>query len=210
MEEKIIDEQTADKLPCAEATEEKEGNSEGAVSLKKFKDEGSLEKAYRSLEAEFTKRSQKLKALEEENRILKADAETRLDPSAEFDEANEIREFFEKYPEAGDLVKEISAYIAGGEGRGKRGFMEKAYVDYLKDAYDKLKGESETDEFLLRRIEGSAVKDEIIRSYLSGVKNLNLTPALMGAEGDIALSPVKKPTTLREAALLAEQIIKIK
>ena len=210
MEEILKNEQTDETLPCAEATVLK-GNSEEPVSLNKFKDEKSLQKAYQSLEAEFTKRCQRLKALEEENKMLKGSAETSVTPSAEKngDDNDALKEFFIKYPEAADVIKEISAY-AVGEDFGKSGFMERAYVNYLKDAYDKLKKDSATEEYLLSQIEGTSIKDEIIREYLAGVKNSNKAPVLLGEGGDIALSPLKKPRSLREAGLLAQQIIKLK
>ena len=210
MEEIIKNEQTDETLPCAAATDIK-GNSEEPVSLNKFKDEKSLQKAYQSLEAEFTKRCQRLKALEEENKMLKVSAETSVTPSAEQngDDNDALKEFFIKYPEAVDVIKEISAY-AVGEDFGKSGFMERAYVNYLKDAYDKLKKDSATEEYLLSQIEGTSIKDEIIREYLAGVKNSNKAPVLLGEGGDIALSPLKKPRSLREAGLLAQQIIKLK
>ena len=210
MEEIIKNEQTDETLPCAAATDIK-GNSEEPVSLNKFKDEKSLQKAYQSLEAEFTKRCQRLKALEEENKMLKESAETSVTPSAEQngDDNDALKEFFIKYPEAADVIKEISAY-AVGEDFGKSGFMERAYVNYLKDAYDKLKKDSATEEYLLSQIEGTSIKDEIIREYLAGVKNSNKAPVLLGEGGDIALSPLKKPRSLREAGLLAQQIINLK
>ena len=210
MENIIKNEQTDETLPCAAATDIK-GNSEEPVSLNKFKDEKSLQKAYQSLEAEFTKRCQRLKALEEENKMLKVSAETSVTPSAEQngDDNDALKEFFIKYPEAADVIKEISAY-AVGEDFGKSGFMERAYVNYLKDAYDKLKKDSATEEYLLSQIEGTSIKDEIIREYLAGVKNSNKAPVLLGEGGDIALSPLKKPRSLREAGLLAQQIIKLK
>lgn len=210
MEEIIKNEQTDETLPCAAATDIK-GNSEEPVSLNKFKDEKSLQKAYQSLEAEFTKRCQRLKALEEENKMLKESAETSVTPSAEQngEDNDALKEFFIKYPEAADVIKEISAY-AVGEDFGKSGFMERAYVNYLKDAYDKLKKDSATEEYLLSQIEGTSIKDEIIREYLAGVKNSNKAPVLLGEGGDIALSPLKKPRSLREAGLLAQQIIKLK
>lgn len=210
MEEILKNEQTDETLPCAEATVLK-GNSEEPVSLNKFKDEKSLQKAYQSLEAEFTKRCQRLKALEEENKILKENAETSSIPSATFngDDSDALKEFFEKYPEAAGAIKEISAY-AVGEDFGKRGFMERAYVDYLLNAYESLKKESATKEYLLSQIEGTSIKDDIIREYLAGVKNSNRSPVLLGKDGEIPLSPLKKPRSLTEAGILAQQIIKLK
>ena len=86
--------------------------------------------------------------------------------------------------------------------------MERAYIDYLKNVYDKLKKDSVTEEYLLSHIEGTSIKDGIIRDFLSGVNNSNAVDPLMGAAGDIPLAPVKKPKTLQEAAILAKELLK--
>ena len=61
--EQLINEQTEAQSQAAEA-EEKVGEENGEVSLGKFKDVKALQDAYSSLEAEFTKRCQKIKELE--------------------------------------------------------------------------------------------------------------------------------------------------
>lgn len=211
MEQIKINEQTEETVPDAEA-EIYEGDRAEAVSLKKFKDIESLQNAYKALEAEFTKRCQRLKALEEENRRLTEDAETKQSSSAEGpggEDADElyIREFFERFPEAEDNVREISAYVVGGDNFGKKGYMERAYVDYLKAAFEKLKNECLSEEYLISHIEGTPIKEKIIRDYLAGVESSNAVPLLIGDGGQIALSPIIKPKNLQEAALLAQKII---
>ena len=63
--EELKNEQAAVAAQAAEAEEISEGRDEQtSTSLKKFKDVKSLEKAYGSLESEFTKRSQRIKELE--------------------------------------------------------------------------------------------------------------------------------------------------
>ena len=59
MEQTKLNEQIAETEPNAEA-EIYEGDRAEAVSLKKFKDVESLQNAYKALEAEFTKRCQRL------------------------------------------------------------------------------------------------------------------------------------------------------
>ena len=61
--EKLNNEQTAPSAQTAEV-EKFDGATEGEVSLGKFKDVKALLSAYGSLEAEFTKRCQRLKELE--------------------------------------------------------------------------------------------------------------------------------------------------
>ncbi|MBP5372681.1 MAG: hypothetical protein J6Y44_00655 [Clostridia bacterium] len=211
--ELIKDEQAEETLLTAEA-ENCSSERADSGSTSKFKDQSSLLKAYKSLEAEFTKRCQRLKALEEENAALKEATETKLGSSADtsgvdgWTSESETREFFEKYPEAASLIDKITAFAVSGENFGKRGFMERAYVDYLIDQCKRLEEETGTREYILSQIEGTPIKDEIIREYLAGVNN-SFSPRLLGGAGEIALTPVKRPKTLQEAALLAKEIIKI-
>ena len=82
---------------------------EAAADLKKFKDVGSLIKAYSELEAEFTRRSQRLRELEKESKAKPfADAET-----AEPSRLNE-EEFVEKAV-CNEKVRDavIGAYLSG-------------------------------------------------------------------------------------------------
>lgn len=64
--EQIKDEQTAVNSQPAEAEQVDKGDEKEAVSLGKFKDVKSLIHAYNSLQAEFTKRCQRIKELEGE------------------------------------------------------------------------------------------------------------------------------------------------
>ena len=57
-------ENEAIELPATADTAEAEKREDTAAELKKFKDAEALQKAYLSLEAEFTRRSQRLKELE--------------------------------------------------------------------------------------------------------------------------------------------------
>lgn len=61
-------EQIANKPHAAEAEKKENGGGTGEISFGKFKDAQSLLNAYNSLEAEFTKRCQRLKELEGERR----------------------------------------------------------------------------------------------------------------------------------------------
>ena len=64
--EQLKNEQTETLTPTAEAEKIVEGENKIEVSLGKFKDVQSLLSAYGALEAEFTKRCQKIKQLESE------------------------------------------------------------------------------------------------------------------------------------------------
>ena len=216
MEQLKKDEQAEETLLNAEAKLTDTSERTDSASTSKFKNEESLQKAYKSLEAEFTKRCQRLKALEEENAALKEATEIKASSSADpycddvWDGEREAKEFFERYPEAESFIDKITAFAVSGDRFGKRGFMERAYVDYLIDKFKSLEEQSKSREYILGQIEGTPIKDEIIREYLAGVNNSNRSARLMGGAGEIALTPVKKPKNLQEAALLAKEIIKIR
>ena len=69
----------------AAETAEAEG-TEAAAALGKFKDVQTLMKAYSELEAEFTRRSQRLKELEKENKAAPVPDEAKESPSQTDDE----------------------------------------------------------------------------------------------------------------------------
>ncbi|MBQ7348623.1 MAG: hypothetical protein IJW47_01370 [Clostridia bacterium] len=75
MNEKF-NEQTETTAQTVETEEEKKGVTEEQVSLGKFKDVNALLHAYNSLQAEFTKRCQRIKELEGAQNVEKATAPT--------------------------------------------------------------------------------------------------------------------------------------
>lgn len=75
MNEKF-NEQTETTAQTVQAEEEKKGVTEEQVSLGKFKDVNALLHAYNSLQAEFTKRCQRIKELEGAQNVEKATAPT--------------------------------------------------------------------------------------------------------------------------------------
>ncbi|MDE7087522.1 MAG: hypothetical protein K2O67_04945 [Clostridia bacterium] len=94
-------------------------NETAAAGIGKFKDVQSLWNAYQALEAEFTRRSQKLKELEANKEVKAAEvAETAETPSQTAEDAGETQI---KSPELSEEVKNavISEYLNGiFQGRG--------------------------------------------------------------------------------------------
>lgn len=180
--EKILDEQTPAAAHAAEAEGERKGASDGGVSLGKFKDAASLLKAYESLEAEFTRRSARLKELERE-----AESRTRKegssDPSAESLAVGEKRD-------SGEAGGTPSAPRKKGEGKeGGSALSGKSSV---------AKGESD------RQAEERRIIGEYLRGILSAAP-----PVAFGGGGRIA-APPRRPATLAEAGRLAEVYIENK
>ena len=116
MEEKI-NEQTLNIAQSATAEEEKGVKSE-EVSLGKFKDVGALLNAYNSLQAEFTKRCQKIKELEgklDDKTIVPSTPQAEKVEKVDIKEEKEKAEVLKEYL-LDVLGKKPSAVIMDGAG----------------------------------------------------------------------------------------------
>lgn len=108
MEENISNEQTISNTQATEV-EREEGVKEEKVSLGKFKDAEALLNAYNSLQAEFTKRCQRVKELESAVKT--------------FDNANAPKEMIDKEEKSGDKSITLEE-------------KEQILKDYLKSVLD--------------------------------------------------------------------------
>lgn len=103
------------------ATEEVKGVADAEISLGKFKDVTSLLKAYNSLEAEFTKRCQRIKELEgamavdkaEENSSAPNEVGGNKEPKVEVPQTDILKEYLK-----GVIGSKQQAVILGNEGVG--------------------------------------------------------------------------------------------
>lgn len=208
MEQLQKDEQTELRTHTAEADMDT-GGAFNSVSLEKFKDVQSLLKAYNSLEAEFTKRSQRLRKLEGENEALARQLETKQECSSVYgdssfaDGKSGLENFIEKYPEAEQYREELSLLAEGKHGGD---VLERGYIELLSSKLKKQAEQLESREYLISQIENSEIKDEIIRDFLSGI--LSSTPKRLLSGGEIALTPPIRPKSLQEAKILAEEYFK--
>lgn len=207
MEQLQENEQTELHTHTAEV-DENSGGVFNSVSLEKFKDVQSLIKAYNSLEAEFTKRSQRLRKLEGERDALVKQLETKQSSSA-YDGASlggekvGLEGFFEKYPDAEPYKEELSLIAEGKHGGD---VLERSYIELLSGKLKKQAEQLESREYLISQIENSEIKDKIIGDFLSGI--LSSTPKRLLGEGEIALTPPIRPKSLQEAKILAEEYFK--
>ena len=175
-------------------------NLEGSnVNFGKFKDAESLVKAYSSLEAEFTKKSQKLAQLETEFNLEKEVKSKQL----ELDK--KVEDFITKY----DAVKPFSSALKESLQKEDADLHEEA-IKILINNYKKPEDYINDSEFLNNYIfSNTKIKDKIIKDYLSNI-TLNSPIKLEKSGSSISLTPPKQPTTISEAGRLAKSIIKQK
>ena len=115
----LENEQTESTAQSAEA-QENIGEISGEVSLGKFKDTAALLSAYNSLQAEFTKRCQRIKELERDalssDKVVAPDNESELKQNAnitEEDKENVLKEYLQ-----GVLSRKQKAVLLDGAGIG--------------------------------------------------------------------------------------------
>ena len=170
----------------------------------KFSTAEELVSAYNSLESEFTRRCQKLKELERENERLKKLEQPVKDSEKEVFQRGKA--FRDKYPDAENLLPSLYD-LAAKSGDEAEGFLERAYVNYLKGELENQKSYYSSNSYILEKAyENQAVKDGIIREYLVGVDNSKPTVGRFKGNGESIITPPSNPKTLSEANRIASII----
>ena len=175
-------------------------NNDGSKEFGKFKDAESLLKAYNNLEAEFTKKSQKLASLESES------AKTQSELNKRAEQEKEIEEFVSKF----EIAKPFRSAL-------KESLQSNQEVDIKEEAlrlicknYKSAEQFSQDEEFLNNYVfSNQKIKDKIVKDYLSKITQ-NSPIKIENGGSSITLSPPKVPTTIKEAGKLAKSIIKQK
>lgn len=165
----------------------------------KFKDAESLLKAYNNLEAEFTKKSQRLADLETQNE----NATKQQVRQAEIDK--KVNEFVAKF----DIVKPFSSALKETLTNTENADLAEESVKIIAKNYKRAEDYANDSEFLNNYIFSNAdIKDKIVKDYLS--KITQSSPIKLESNGNILLSKPTVPSTIAEAGKLAKTIIKQK
>ncbi len=165
----------------------------------KFKDAESLLKAYTNLEAEFTKKSQRLADLEAHNsqEVEKQNRQAEID--------KKVDEFVAKF----DAVKPFSSALKETLTNTNDANLAEESVKLLVKNYKRAEDFASDSEFLNNYIfSNTEIKDKIIKDYVS--KITQSSPIKMESSSNILLSKPSLPTTIAEAGKLAKSIIKQK
>lgn len=166
----------------------------------KFKDAESLLRAYTSLEAEFTKKSQRLATLENEKEI-----ETQL-TQRKVELEKQVDDFVEKF----DCVKPFKSALKETLINGPETNLTEEALRLISQNYKTAQAYAEDGEFLNNYIySNKSIQDKIIKDYLSKVTQSSPIK-VEGSSARVSLTPPKQPTTIAEAGKLAKTIIKNK
>ena len=169
-------------------------------SYGKFKDADSLLKAYSSLEAEFTKKSQRLAQLESENESRISDENRRADVEKRVDE------FVTKF----EMMRPFSSALKDNLINDEHADLSDEAMRLVSKNYRSADDYAHDSEFLNNYIfSNQDIKDKIIKDYLSKITQ-DSPIRVDRSSGHIPLSPPNQPATIQEAGRLAKSIIKQK
>ena len=205
-DESIIVEQKQEKQSDVEEKKEQEIQNQNGSQYGKFKDAESLLEAYNNLQAEFTRKCQKLSELEKTQQIETVPVFDKEDWQ------NRVSDFVNTHSEAKKFASEISQEILANPSlQTKEDALEIAWARVLgknyKGAEEMVNDDKFVDDFVLK---SDQIKQKVLSSYIKEL-DLNLPPFVTASSGgDIAFTTNPKPSTLSEAKQLVEAIFNIK
>lgn len=187
------------------AEAEKKLGEEQVLEFGKFSSAKDLLNAYNSLEAEFTRRCQKVKELERENERLKVQEQTQKDSKTQEFQKREIA-FKDKYPKANEVISSLYK-IAADSGDDAEGWLERAYLKFLENKVSEQDNYYQSSDYILdKATKLTEVKDRVIREYLDGVNSSKPQARQYLGNGESVFAPPSKPKNLTEAGELAKKL----
>lgn len=157
-----------------------QGGADGGQTVKmkygKFADAEQLLAAYENLEREFTKKSQRLKALEKSAYRDNEEGSPRIYPTDNFDFQN---------PTEGTDAVDNPAKEANGFGTRQILQDEESLEKYILD--------------------NPAVGQRVLQIYAERLSQSDLPRTINSRGGAMSLTPPKKPKTIKEASKMAEK-----
>lgn len=198
----------------ATAEEKNTGTSinEEDSSLGKFKDVESLMEAYKNLQAEFTRKSQKLSEYTKQLENINDNANKVVPVYEQENWQEQVGEFLKVNPEAKKYANEISEAILNDKVLvNNKNSLEFAWAKVLASKYKTPETLASDEEFLNTYIlKDEKVKKKIIENYLDLLQQNKATPLISSHTGSaFSLTPKNRPKTLSEASKLAEAFFKI-
>ena len=136
------------------AAAEKKLGEEQVLEFGKFSSAKDLLNAYNSLEAEFTRRCQKVKELERENERLKVQEQTQKDSKTQEFQKREIA-FKDKYPKANEVISSLYK-IAADSGDDAECWLERAYLKFLENKVSEQDNYYQSSDYILDKADKTA------------------------------------------------------
>ena len=173
-------------------------NQEGSI-LGKFKDAKTLLNAYNSLQAEFTRKCQKLAELQKEN-----------DKNAFFEQYNTIDDFISS-TNGSDIYKDEMLEIL--QSNEINNLPNKYLIAYkiAQEADRKTASNLNNPDYIDSHIlNNELIKEKVISKYISNLNNISTSPKIIsGNSNTVYFSPQEsKPTTIKQAGEIFSKMLK--
>ena len=188
------------KEPVDSFEEESSGSN---IYLGKFNSVQDLENAYNSLQAEFTRKCQKLKMVEEEIEASKNINEGNAQESPLYlqqDYNEKLSAFLQSFPNAKKYAKEISLEVINNNIQDFNQAYNNVLAKLYKEPEELVKDKDFINNYILN---DDDVKKELIKKYLKDVKESNAPTLISGASGlgggrakDIEISSLEEANKL--------------
>ena len=195
--------------------EVKEGTTcpcENEGSLGKFKDTTSLLSAYNSLQAEFTKKCQKLSEITKQlNDYQTLNKEESMPVFADDNWQENVSNFLSKNTEAQKYSGEIANEILMDKNlQSSPNALELAWARVMQKNYAEPEKLSNDQNFINEKIlSRDDVKKQVLEEYFKNLQNVK-TPPVITSDGSVASIVEKKPTTMQKAKLAVEKLFNLK
>ena len=165
----------------------------------KFKDAKTLLNAYNNLQAEFTRKSQKLAEFQKE-----------YDDNANFKTFNTLDDFINTTADSEKYKNEITEILVNDTEINNLPNKYQVAYKVIKESESKLANNLNSQEFLDKYIlNNENIKSQIINNYLSTLNNISQAPKVIsGNSTNIHFSPnTSKPKTLKEAGEIFSKML---
>ena len=182
-------------------------------SQSKFKDVKSLEQAYLNLQSEFTRKCQRLSELEKSSgdNLLESKNLENNKPFYETESWQEsVNNFLKQNPNANEFASEIVNEILKDKDLANNpNSLSIAYNKILASKYIPKQNLLEDEDFINNYIlTNEKINEKIISNYIKKLNN-NIPKVIASSHlSSVGLTPNKKPTTLEEARVLANNMFK--
>jgi len=183
-------------------------------SLGKFKDAQSLLDAYNNLQAEFTRKCQKLsevsKELEEkslsEKLIEKEDIPVFQKETWQDDVSSFLSQNLEAKKYSGDIANEI---LNDKSLQNSPNALELAWARVMKKNFVEPEQLANDQNFINEKIlSQDQIKKQVLDEYFKNLRNENL-PTIMSGKGNVGSFPISKPTNLKQAKQIVEKMLNV-
>ena len=174
-------------------------NSESSI-YGKFKDAKTLLDAYNSLEAEFTRKSQKL-----------AEFQKKQEEIALLSNNDSVENILNANPDLEKYKKEVTEILDNNKNISDLPNRNQIAFTIIKEADRKVAEKLNNPEYIDKYIEeNKSVKEKIISTYLSSLNEVSSAPKVIsGNSSNIYISPsLNMPKTLKDAGEILFKMLK--